>query len=190
VLVAREVEPLRYCFGATMAVRRDVLEAIGGLNALGAHLADDYRLGELVTGYGLRVELAPYVVENILSEEGFETLWSRELRWSRTIRGVRPAGYALSFLTFGLPLAGLAFALRGRRALPLFLAAASLRLALHYAARDALGSGAAASPQLIPLRDALTVAVWVAGFLDRRVRWSGDDLDVDENGRIENGTPQ
>ena len=51
-LVAMSMEPLTYCFGATMAVRRGVLDAIGGLRALGTHLADDHALGNLVSKHG------------------------------------------------------------------------------------------------------------------------------------------
>ena len=46
------------CLGATMALRRDVLATIGGLQALVHHLADDAVLGRLVTGLGYRVALA------------------------------------------------------------------------------------------------------------------------------------
>ncbi len=53
VLVAQALEPLTYCFGATMAVRADVLAQIGGLQALADHLGDDYLLGNLVTRAGI-----------------------------------------------------------------------------------------------------------------------------------------
>ena len=48
VLVARARDVVPFCFGSTMAFRRDVLEAIGGFPALADHLADDYVLGALV----------------------------------------------------------------------------------------------------------------------------------------------
>ena len=78
-------------------------------------------LGQLVTDRGLRVVLSSYVVENVIDEPGFKSLWARELRWSRTIRSVRPLGHAFSFLTFGLPLAALAtLAARGRYGTPYY----------------------------------------------------------------------
>ncbi len=52
-----------YVSGQTICLRRDTLQAIGGLRALVDHLADDYRLGELVRGLGLRIVLSPYVVK-------------------------------------------------------------------------------------------------------------------------------
>ena len=179
VLVATALEPLRYCFGATIAIRRSVLDAIGGFPALRDHVADDHLLGKLVTDRGQRVALSDYVVENVIDEPSFETLWARELRWSRTIRSVRPVGHAFSFLTFGLPLAVMAtLVTRGRYGTPLLLAlAAGLRVALHREAK-------AGSPLLIPLRDAMSVAVWAASFVARDVDWRGQRLDLDSAGEI------
>lgn len=179
VLVATALEPLRYCFGATIAVRRSVLDAIGGLAALSEHVADDHLLGKLVADAGRRVVLSDYVVENVIDEASFATMWARELRWSRTIRSVRPLGHAFSFLTFGLPLAALAMVFdRGRHGTPLLLAlAAGLRLAIHLEAK----SGSAA---LIPLRDATSFAVWAASFVARDVDWRGQRLELDAEGDI------
>ena len=183
VLVAGALEPLRYCFGATIAVKRAVLERIGGFAALGEHVADDHLLGKLVTDAGMRIVLSDYVVENVVSEPEFATLWSRELRWSRTIRSVRPLGHAFSFMTFGLPLAAVAALIAPRSAL-LFGAAIVLRLALHQEANAALGVPRAGSALLIPLRDALSVAVWLTAFLDRAVDWRGQRLELDSQGDI------
>lgn len=186
VLVAGALEPLRYCFGATIALRRSVLDALGGFAAVGMHVADDHLLGKLVTDRGLRIALSDYVVENIVSEPDLRTLWSRELRWSRTIRSVRPLGHAFSFLTFGLPLAAVAALLsrRNRSGAILLGAALALRVALHYETNAALGVPRTGSALLIPLRDALSLAVWVAAFFDRAVDWRGQRLELDSQGDI------
>ncbi|MBV8073791.1 MAG: bacteriohopanetetrol glucosamine biosynthesis glycosyltransferase HpnI [Candidatus Eremiobacteraeota bacterium] len=180
VLVAGALEPLRYGFGATLAVRRETLDAIGGLNALGAHIADDHRLGQLTSERGWKVVLARYVVENVVAERNLASLWARELRWSRTIRSVRPWGHAFSFVTFGLPLALLAAAPARDRSARGFLvgSALALRFALRREAGRALGAAPAGSPMLVPLRDALSLATWVASFFGRRVRWRGETLEL------------
>ena len=64
-LVATSLEPLTYCFGGTMAVRRAVLDEIGGLDALGSQLADDAALGRLTAARGHRVALAHYVAATL-----------------------------------------------------------------------------------------------------------------------------
>src|SRR5262249_51218014 len=55
VLVARLVEERRYAFGATIALRRSVLDEIGGFLPLANLLADDYYLGNRGAdrGYGV-----------------------------------------------------------------------------------------------------------------------------------------
>jgi ceramide glucosyltransferase len=174
-LAAMSLEPLTYCFGATMAVRRDVLDAVGGLRAIGARLADDFALGFLVSEHGLRVAFAPYAVTNTVSEPGLRALFSHELRWARTIRAVRPKSYAGIILTYPLPLALFYAAVtrdRGR-ILPVVALAALARLALHREAQRALGSRRRPPAWLIPLRDALGVAVWVIGLRGSKVRWRG-----------------
>ena len=174
-LAAMSLERMTYCFGATMAVRREVLDAIGGLRAIGAHLADDFALGFLVSKHGPRVAFAPYAVTNVVSEPGLRALFLHELRWARTIRAVRPKSYAGIILTYPLPLALLYAAVtRGRRrSLAVVALAALVRLALHGAAQRALGPGRRPPPALIPLRDALGVAVWVIGLRGTTVRWRG-----------------
>ena len=104
VLVALALGPLRFCLGATMAVRRSLLEAIGGVAALGGTIADDHKLGQLVTGKGKRIDLSRYVVRTMVPETRLGALWSRELRWARTNLALAPSGYAFSFLTYAIPL--------------------------------------------------------------------------------------
>ena len=76
-----------------MAIRRDVLNKIGGFEALTNFLADDYMLGKAVVKQGYKVALVPYIVENIVSECNLKSLFYHELRWARTIRSVQPKGY-------------------------------------------------------------------------------------------------
>jgi ceramide glucosyltransferase len=188
VLVAQALGPPRYTFGATMAVRREVFEAIGGLAALGTHLADDARLGELVARRGLRVHLSRYVVANVVAEPGLRALWEHEVRWARTHRTLRPGGYAGLLLTYPLPLAVLYLAAaRGRRrrvALAALGIAAALRFALRRAAGDAFGARPVGPAWLVPLRDALGLAVWVAAYRSRGVAWSGDAFTVRADGTL------
>ena len=185
-LVASALLPQRFCFGATMAVRRDVFEAFGGLAALGSHLADDARLGALVAILGHEVVLARYVVENAVAEDGLGGLWRHELRWARTHRTLEPGGYAGLLLTYPIALAlvHLPFARRRGRALALLGLALASRLALSVAARRAFGVTSPWRPWLVPLRDALGCAVWVASFFGRGVRWRDDSFEVARDGRL------
>ena len=191
VLVALLTEPLRYCFGATMAVRRDVLQSIGGFRALASYLADDYMLGHLVAAKGHKVALARHIVDITVDEGTLPSLLRHELRWARTMRTVRPWGYALSGLTDAIPLTILWavvmwFGRPGLLPVDLLLIglAVALRVLLHYAARARLGRPGPARPWLVPVRDLLTFAIRVMSFTGRRVAWQNQDFIVQADGRM------
>jgi ceramide glucosyltransferase len=174
VLVALMLGELRFCLGATMAVRRRVLAEIGGLEALGAGIADDHKLGELVAAHGYHIELSRYVVQTMVPENRLDALWVHELRWARTNFALAPAGYSFSFLMYALPLALVYLAVSQNLTwgLPLLALAIALRLTLHRLACRALGVEGGGAV-LIPFRDFLSLAVWVATFFNRTVRWRG-----------------
>ncbi len=140
-LVAQALGPLRYTFGATMAVRREVFEAVGGLAALGTQLADDARLGELVARHGLRVHLSRYVVANVVAEPSLGALWQHEVRWARvphaaSRRVCRPVSHLSRSAS-----AAVSAAARGGRRRPRAAVATALALRFADAARPAAHSG-------------------------------------------------
>jgi ceramide glucosyltransferase len=176
---------MRHAFGATLAFRRRTLEAIGGFASVGAYLADDYMLGERIAARGWRVALSPYVVETRMVEDGIAALFFHELRWSRTMRAVRPVGYFLAALTYGFVWSALALA-AGGAAWPAVVAAAAhaaIRLAVHRAAGRALGATPSA-PWLLPARDLLSLVLWAAAFTGRTVYWGHHRFVVDVLGRL------
>jgi ceramide glucosyltransferase len=175
VLVALALGPLRFCLGATMAVRRKVLDEIGGLAALGAGIADDHELGRLVTERGYAIELSRYVVQTMVPETTLRALWSHELRWARTHFALAPAGYAFSFLMYALPFALVYLAASRNLAwgLPLLAVVVTLRLSLHYLARAALKVDRRGDAWLVPLRDFFSLAIWLASLFGRSVTWRG-----------------
>jgi ceramide glucosyltransferase len=177
-----------YVSGQTICLRRDTLQTIGGLGALADHLADDYRLGELVRGLGLRIVLSPYSVKGVHHEPNLGSLTRHELRWMRTIRVLRPASFRMIFLTFSLPLAalGIAAAAAGSSlsapVWALFGTTALARLALHFVHRLGDHRAATADLWLLPFRDLLICWVWFRSFFTSHVTWRGNEFDVDADG--------
>lgn len=176
-----------YVSGQTAGLRRDTLQAIGGLRPLANHLADDYRLGELVRGLGLRVVLSPYVVKGVHHEPSFSSLAHHEMRWMRTIRVLRPLSFRLLFISFCLPLAlvGLLGAAESPLSAParmLFAITAMARLTLHVVHRPRDDRFAMADLWLLPVRDALIFWVWARSFFTSQVTWRGNEFDVDADG--------
>ncbi|MBE7212687.1 MAG: bacteriohopanetetrol glucosamine biosynthesis glycosyltransferase HpnI, partial [Gluconacetobacter diazotrophicus] len=90
------------CLGATMALRRSTLDAIGGLSALSPHVADDSALGRLVRATGRDIAIADTFTTTTVSDAGLSDLFGHELRWGRTVRSVEPLGYASSCLQLPL----------------------------------------------------------------------------------------
>jgi ceramide glucosyltransferase len=161
------------CYGATMALRAETLARIGGFAALRDLLADDHALGAAVRRLGLRVVVAPVLPGHVMAEPGLGALARHELRWARTLRLLDVQGYAGMGVTFPLAWGALAAALMpwGWAALVLALAA---RLALALRVDRALGRAPSAGRlALLPLRDALSFAIWGAGLARGTVTWQG-----------------
>ncbi len=176
---------LRHAFGATLVLRRGSLDAIGGFEAVGPYLADDYMLGERIARRGERVEVSPYIVETRVVERSFAALFFHELRWSRTMRAVRPVGYFLAAVTYGFVWSALALVATAGSWPAMAVAAAQVgvRLAVHREAHRALGTPAARF-WLLPVRDGLSIVLWAAAFTGRTVRWGPHRFVVDLLGRL------
>lgn len=181
VLVARLVSDGGFALGSTMAFWRADLDAIGGFAAIRDYLADDYQLGARIAGLGKRVVLSDAVVETNLGAGSWRDVWKHQVRWSRTIRVSRPAGYFGYLVTQSTSWCVVAVALGEWR-----IAAAGLavRLIAGAAAMFALRYFTFARVLLVPLRDLFGLAVWAAGIVGRTVEWRGIRFELRRDGRI------
>jgi len=189
VLVALQLEGLSFALGASMAVRREALDSIGGFEALADYLADDYQLGNKVHCAGWGIALDGCFVESMVKAEGLLTVLSRQLRWARTMRVSRPGGYLASGIT--LPFPAVLMALAAAPSMAVALAAITLLYAIRLSistifsrcfVRDAL------FPRwlwLLPLRDMLAFFAWALSFLGNRVEWRGSRFVLKPGGKIE-----
>jgi len=175
----------RGCFGATIALRRQTLGRIGGFASVRDELADDHRLGDAVRFEGLTVVLSRYLVEARVTEPSLVALWRHELRWARTVRGVTPAAYAGSIVAHPLMVAALAAAVTGFGLTSCALVAITylVRWACARVTAHALGLRTARAA-LLPVRDALSFAVFVASFFARTVFWRDQHFRVESSGRM------
>ena len=180
-LVARRLEgKVQFAFGWTMATTKERLAEIGGWEAMANHHSDDFELGNRIAGKGHRVELMHEPVSMVFPKERFGEFLRHELRWAVGLRNVRPAGYAGMIFTHGLPwaiLAAIVATAAGWNGVALFFLAAylSLRVSLAYAAGVwGLGDRNIASKFWVaPARDAVSAAVWFAGFFTDKITWRG-----------------
>ena len=177
------------CYGATIALRRQTLDAVGGFARLRNQLADDYELGALVEARGLAVRVAPYFPATIADEPSFAALFRHELRWARTIRNSAPAGFAGSAVTHPIPWALLAFLTGSVAGLPWAMLIAILGLSVFCRVALVAGiSGALAAPRppwwLFVPRDVLSLVILVLAYFGRSVSWRNSAFRLDSVGAL------
>ncbi len=171
------------CCGATIALRRSMLDRIGGFAAFADVLADDYAIGLAVRSASYEVRAAPFLVGHRCFEGSLREFMRHQIRVARTIRSIDPIGYAGTILTHPLPLALLGMLSGGTTAALLMLAALASRVTLSRCVewRFALPRQ---SYWLIPLQDVLVFGVYVASFFGATVHWQGVDFRVAADGTL------
>jgi ceramide glucosyltransferase len=191
VLVARNIQGMRFGLGSTLVFRRRDLQATGGFEALVEYLADDYEIGCRIAALGMKVELSPVVVESILPRYTIRGFFHHQLRWARTVKDARLWGYIGLIVTFGLPWALLTVILgRGASWACLLLAIAS---AMRFAVAAYVGHNVLQDPQKgllrwLLLRDILALCVWLTSFTGHTVNWRGASYTL-KHGKLARMTP-
>jgi ceramide glucosyltransferase len=187
VLMARQVEGVRFALGATVAIRREGLAEIGGFEALVDEAGDDYQLGSRTAARGQRVELFDGAVKTWCPRQTFGQFYIQLLRWAIVARSARPAGYSGLIFTQGLPWAILAVIFAPTPLLGVGYVAAYflLRMALVWT----LGIWGLHDDLLkrrwwlVPLWDVFAFVIWLHSLFWNRVTWRGVEYRV-ERGRF------
>jgi len=166
--------------GKNMLFRRDILEAMGGVRALGAEVAEDAATTKRVRALGRSVHVMDSPFEQPLGQRQMREVWSRQVRWARLRRITFPLHYAPELLcgcVFPL-LAGLYAAKEWGWSLPL-AAAALLMLWLGAEAAMARVAGWHLSWRMLAallLRDLLLPVLWIEAWLGDEVTWRGSTV--------------
>lgn len=186
VLTARMLEGMRFALGPTIAARKSTLDAIGGFDRLKDYLAEDFVMGAFAVEAGHGVILSSAVIEHHIGGHGFAENLKHRLRWCRSTRRSRPAGYVGELFTMPVPLA-LALVTWAPSWWPLAAAALALRAMSAWACagwvlRDPL---TARSWWLLPTQDVLAFALWIAGFFGNTILWRGRRYRLNKDGTFE-----
>ncbi len=188
VLVARQLEGgIRFGLGSTLAFRRTDLDRIGQFNSIVDFLADDYELGRRIAALGLEVVLSDVVVETRLPAYDLRAFLAHQLRWARGVRDSRAGGYIGLITTYGFMWALLGFT--ASRAAPWSWAVLAIIALLRVAVAIVVGKSVLRDSRLLkslwllPLRDLVAVAIWIASFAGHTVTWRGDRF-VLKDGRL------
>jgi ceramide glucosyltransferase len=181
-LVARMLEGMRFAVGPTIVARRKVLESIGGFTRLKDYLAEDFVMGKFAASAGHGVILSSYVVEHHIGSATLRQNIAHRLRWMRSTRRSRPAGYVGQLFTMPVPLA-LLVCLVSPAWWPLVLLALMARAAAAYTI-SARVLGNRINWLLLPVEDLIGFFFWVGGFFGNTISWRGRRYRLHPDGRF------
>lgn len=185
VIVGRSLKLAEPVLGPMMALRGDTLAKIGGFSAFADVLADDYEIGRAARAIGLRLEVPALFALHGCSETSLAALVRHELRWTRTIYGIDRVGFLGSVITYVTPIALLALLLSGgAMATPLLLLAALVIRSAIKMRIDRISVSVSGPLWLLPVRDCLSLVVWVLTLFVGEVDWRGTRFKVTADGRL------
>lgn len=193
IFVARLVEGVHFAFGSTIAIRRSVLDAIGGFDAIADDLADDYQLGHLPTFVGYETVLSDYVVEHLMTATTLSEFWQRQARWMRCIRVERFWSYLGLIFTQGTPLSLFFLIFTGGSTWGWVMLALvwGLRLIMAWivAVQYLQDKLVRRYFWLLPLRDLVYFAIWCYSIRNNHIEWQGQSFQLTTNGKLINEKP-
>lgn len=185
ILVARMLEGMKFAVGPTIASRKQAIDAVGGWEYLQEFLAEDFVLGHDAAAKGLGVALSSYVIEHRI---GSQPCWKNaihRLRWCRSTRRSRPAGYVGQLFTNPIPIA-LALVAVVPFAWPALVVTLLLRAVAAYATSQQVLDDPLTRRvwPLVIVQDLASFAFWVAGFFGNTIDWRGERYALQKDGRF------
>jgi len=182
ILVAWQLDGVKFALGPTIATTRTRLAAFGGYQSLENRPADDLLVGRLIADQGYEVELLPYTVLAVADYQSMRDLIHKRMRWIVVMRHMRPWGHLGLLLTQGLPWSLAAIAVHPSAAVALgFLGTyMGLRLAMTWmiGVWGLKQRGLWKKMPLIAAWDAVAFCIWLASFARRSIRWRGSDYHI------------
>jgi ceramide glucosyltransferase len=182
-LVARMIEGMKFAVGPTIAARKQVFAAIGGFERLKDYLAEDFVMGQLAAEAGHGVILSSYVIEHHIGSSDLRENIAHRLRWARSTRRSRPAGYMGQIFTMPLPWAVALIAVR-----PDWWPVAAVAVAARFASAYCVSATVLRVKLnwlLLPVEDLLAFGFWIAGFFGNTITWRGRRYRLQRDGRFE-----
>jgi len=162
------------CPGASLAIRREVLDEVGGLEPLCNELVEDHALARRVVAAGYRIRFIPYTVGMGLDLQTPADWWHHQVSWNQKTKSASPTGYVCTLFIQGVVFA-LLYAVSGAPyGWIVLLATAAMRVAAGIAnARRLRDRDGLTWIVLLPVRDVLGLLVWLAVLCKSKGSWRG-----------------
>ncbi len=182
---AAEAAGFGFAQGKTMLWRREIMEAGGGIEALGAEIAEDAASTKLIRAQGFDAHLVNEPFQQPLGVRKLKDVWSRQLRWARLRRATFPLQFVPEILTTSLVVIIAAAFAAPEFGLSLWFSAA-LAAGYWYAIEALLAVVAGwplnwRSPSAWIARDILLPALWGQAWMGDNFVWRGNAMSVDES---------
>jgi ceramide glucosyltransferase len=175
ILVARQLDGVKFALGPTIATTRTRLAEFGGYEALQNRPADDLLVGRLIADGGHEVVLLPYTIAAVADYASVRELIDKRLRWMVVMRHLRPWGHLGLVFTQGIAWSLAAVALRP--SLPVAAGYFGGYLLMRMAITWLIGVRGLRQRALwkrmpfVLLWDLLALAIWIASFARNTIRW-------------------
>ena len=187
ILVAWQLDGVKFMFGQTIVMTRQANAAFGTYRVNENKPADDLLAGRMVAEQGYEVRLLPYVVKTVADFNSMRDLLYKRTRWMTVMRLMRPWGHFGLILTWGLPWCLIAIAAHPTAATAAFFlgiyAVLRIAMALLIGTYGMKQKGIAAKIPLIPVWDAVAFGIWLASFTRSTIRWRGVNYTI-RNGML------
>ncbi|MFQ5862371.1 MAG: bacteriohopanetetrol glucosamine biosynthesis glycosyltransferase HpnI [Candidatus Brocadiales bacterium] len=179
---------MNFGYGATIVIKKKVLEEIGGFPSLADYIAEDYQIGQRVIDAGYRLHVSNYVVLTALQKYNFWDQIIHLLRWVSTIRVCRPKGYFFRIFTMGTPFSILFLIISNFSSFSVALFFSHL-FARYFTTliinikyfKEKRGLGYFF---LLPLLDLAIFVIWCWGLFVHEVAWRGNTFRLREGGMV------
>jgi ceramide glucosyltransferase len=180
ILVARQLDGVKFALGPTIATTRARLAGFGGYRAIENQPGDDLLVGRLIAEQGYEVELLPYyTIPTVPDYQSMPDLLHKRMRWLVVMRHMRRWGHLGLLFTQGLPwsLAAIAVHPTVGVALGYLGAYLGLRLTMTWliGVRGLRDQALWRKMWLIPVWDAMAFFIWLVSFGRNSFRWRGGE---------------
>lgn len=188
VLVARQLEGVKFALGSTIAITKEVLGKIGGFVAIADYLSDDFLIGNLAANAGYKVHISDCIVDTVLPNYHLNDLIKHQIRWARGTKFSRPSGYRGLLFTFTTALAIILIGCFFYSTLAWIVAL--IALFIRFLAAWLIGGVWINDKRLkryfylLPIRDIFSFLVWIFSFLGNTVYWRGDRFRLEVGGKL------